>query len=209
MKFSLLTSLASLATLSMAQVQLCEQFGYYNSDGYYFNNNKWGQDSGSGDQCLLVFNTEGGGVSWQADWTWSGSENNVKSYPYSGRELQPKLVSQLSSLPTSASWTYEGNNIRANVAYDLFTAADPNRPTDHGDYELMIWYVSLTFSLLAIKKSSRIIGSVVTAACIQLASLSGTSMSLARPGSFGMATIATCVSSPSSLPITAAPSAPT
>jgi xyloglucan-specific endo-beta-1,4-glucanase len=139
MKFSLLTTLASLATLTMAQTQLCDQYGYYASNGYYFNNNRWGQGSGQGDQCLLVFNTAGGGVSWQADWTWSGGQDNVKSYPYSGREFTPKLINSIGSLPSAAQWTYQGNNIRANVAYDLFTASDPNHDKSSGDYELMVW----------------------------------------------------------------------
>ena len=30
-------------------------------------------------------------------------------------------------------------NIRANVAYDLFTAANSGHGTSSGDYELMIW----------------------------------------------------------------------
>lgn len=139
MKFSLLTALASLAAGTMAQVQLCDQYGYHAANGYYFNNNKWGQGSGSGSQCLLVFNTQGGGVSWQVDWTWSGGQDNVKSYPYSGRSMSPKLVSQIGSLPSAARWSYQGNNIRANVAYDLFTASNPNHDTSSGDYELMVW----------------------------------------------------------------------
>lgn len=146
MKLSLFTTLASLAAVTMAQTQLCDRYGYYEADGYYFNNNRWGQDAGQGDQCLLVFNTQGGGVSWQADWTWSGGQDNVKSYPYSGRTFTPKLVSQIGSLPSAAQWSYQGNNIRANVAYDLFTASNANHDHSSGDYELMIWYVTLRMS---------------------------------------------------------------
>jgi xyloglucan-specific endo-beta-1,4-glucanase len=140
MKLSLSIFLGSLAaTLTMAQQQLCDQYGYYASNGYYFNNNMWGKDAGSGSQCLKVFNTQGGGVSWQADWTWSGGQNNVKAYPYSGKTITPKIVSQIGGLPSSAKWTYTGNNVRANVAYDLFTSADRNHATSNGDYELMVW----------------------------------------------------------------------
>jgi len=138
---TLLTALLSTATFTMAQTkQLCDQYAYYASNGYEFNNNMWGKNSGSGNQCTLVFNTAGGGVSWQVDWTWSGGQDNVKAYPYSGRQMSDKkLVSQIGSLPSSAKWTYQGGNIRANVAYDLFTAADRNHATSSGDYELMIW----------------------------------------------------------------------
>ncbi|KAH6661685.1 concanavalin A-like lectin/glucanase domain-containing protein [Halenospora varia] len=119
---------------------LCEQYGYYSSNGYKINNNMWGRDSGSGSQCTYVDSASTSGISWRTTWTWSGGENNVKSYPYSGRQLsEKKLVSQINSIPTSASWSYSTSNIRANVAYDVFTAADPNHSTSSGDYELMIW----------------------------------------------------------------------
>lgn len=36
-------------------------------------------------------------------------------------------------------WVYDTNNIRCNVAYDLFTAANINHDTSSGDYELMVW----------------------------------------------------------------------
>lgn len=52
---------------------------------------------------------------------------------------QKKLISNIGSLPSSAQWSYTGNNIRANVAYDLFTASNPNHDTSSGDYELMVW----------------------------------------------------------------------
>jgi xyloglucan-specific endo-beta-1,4-glucanase len=42
-------------------------------------------------------------------------------------------------MQSAAAWSYSGTNVRANVAYDLFTAADPNHATHSGDYELMIW----------------------------------------------------------------------
>jgi xyloglucan-specific endo-beta-1,4-glucanase len=63
----------------------------------------------------------------------------VKSYVYSGRQINKKLVSQLNSLPTTANWGYSNQNIRCNVAYDLFTAADINHDKSSGDYELMVW----------------------------------------------------------------------
>jgi len=125
--------------LAVAQ-SLCDQYGYYAQAGYYFNNNRWGQGSGQGSQCLTVSWANSDGVGWKTDWTWSGSPNNVKSYPYSGITMSNKLlVSQIGYLGTSASWQYSNTNIRANVAYDLFTAADPRHDPSSGDYELMIW----------------------------------------------------------------------
>lgn len=138
---STLALLTTFSPLALAQT-LCGQYDYHrDAAGWYFNNNEWGAGSGSGDQCTYVDQIDGDrGVKWHTDWTWSGGDNNVKSYPYSGREVgTPRLVSNIGSIPSVADWGYTGSNIRANVAYDLFTAADPNHETSSGDYELMIW----------------------------------------------------------------------
>lgn len=140
MKYAL-ALLSAFSPVALAQT-LCGQFDYHgDANGWYFNNNEWGSGSGSGDQCTYVDQIDGvNGVKWHTDWSWSGGENNVKSYPYSGRQVgTPRLVSSIGSIPSVADWGYTGNNIRANVAYDLFTAADPNHETSSGDYELMIW----------------------------------------------------------------------
>lgn len=125
--------------LTFAQT-LCERYGIHTANGYEIANNVWGQESGTGSQCTYVDRTSTSNVGFHVNWNWSGGENNVKSYPNSAKTLsQKRIVSQIGSLPTSVSWTYSGTNIRANVAYDLFTAADPNHVTWSGDYELMIW----------------------------------------------------------------------
>jgi xyloglucan-specific endo-beta-1,4-glucanase len=132
-----------LSGLAGAQ-QLCGQFDYHANYGYEFNNNAWGSGSGSGNQCTYVDKTAYAGVSWHSTWSWSGGQDNVKAYPYSGRQLpQKRIVNQFSSLPSTATWAYSGSNIRANVAYDLFTASNPGHATHSGDYELMIWYIFL------------------------------------------------------------------
>ncbi|KEY66234.1 hypothetical protein S7711_09260 [Stachybotrys chartarum IBT 7711] len=128
-----------LSPLAFAQ-SLCDQYSYHSSNGYEFNNNMWGRNSGQGNQCTYIDYSSSNGVGWRVNWNWSGGDNNVKSYPYSGRQIPTKrIVSWIGSLPTTVSWNYQGNNIRANVAYDLFTASDPNHSTSSGDYELMIW----------------------------------------------------------------------
>lgn len=136
---SAIFSLSALASLAWAQ-DLCDQYSYYSANGYNFNNNAWGQSAGTGSQCTHVDQLLNPGVAWHTEWTWSGGDNNVKSYPYSGRELSSKkLVSDIGSMATKAEWRYLGDNIRADIAYDLFTAADPNHDTSSGDYELMVW----------------------------------------------------------------------
>jgi len=42
-------------------------------------------------------------------------------------------------MPTTVSWSYNTSDIRANVAYDIFTSSDINHVNYSGDYELMIW----------------------------------------------------------------------
>jgi len=131
--------LALFAGAARAQT-LCDQYGYYAASGYEVNNNMWGKSYGSGSQCTYINSISGGGVSWRTDWTWSGGDNNVKAYPNAGLQISnARLVSQINNIPTSVSWSYSNTNIRANVAYDLFTAADPNHSHSSGDYELMIW----------------------------------------------------------------------
>jgi xyloglucan-specific endo-beta-1,4-glucanase len=133
--------LAALAPAALAQtVTLCDQYAYYQTNGYEFNNNLWGRGSASsGSQCTYVDGYTGNGVKWRSDWQWAGGDNNVKSYVYSGRQITKKLVSQLTNLQTTTQWSYSNTNIRCNVAYDLFTAADINHDKSSGDYELMVW----------------------------------------------------------------------
>jgi xyloglucan-specific endo-beta-1,4-glucanase len=138
MKAFAATVLAALSSVGLAQ-DLCGQYDYLEANGYAFNNNAWGSASGSGSQCTHVTGTDSGGVSWNSEWSWSGGEDNVKAYPYSGRLIEKRIVSSYSSLPSSASWSYQGGDVRANVAYDLFTAANVDHDTSSGDYELMIW----------------------------------------------------------------------
>jgi len=45
-------------------------------------------------------------------------------------------------MPAEVNWQYEGEKrggIRANVAFDLFTARDKEHANHGGDFELMVW----------------------------------------------------------------------
>jgi xyloglucan-specific endo-beta-1,4-glucanase len=132
----------SVTPVRRQAASLCSQYAYYAKDGYEFNNNLWGQGSASsGSQCTYVDRTSSSGVSWHTTWTWQGGQDNVKSYVNAGKQFARGIkVSNVKSIPTSIQWTYDTpSNTRANVAYDVFTAADPNHSTSSGDYELMIW----------------------------------------------------------------------
>ncbi|EAQ88356.1 hypothetical protein CHGG_04975 [Chaetomium globosum CBS 148.51] len=120
---------------------LCGRNDYWSGNGYEVNNNNWGAGSAtSGSQCTYVDSSSSSGVSWHTTWTWEGNENRVKSYAYSGRQIaRGNTISSIESMSTEVSWTYNTSDIRANVAYDFFTAQDPNHSSSGGDYELMIW----------------------------------------------------------------------
>ncbi|KAK3293885.1 concanavalin A-like lectin/glucanase domain-containing protein [Chaetomium fimeti] len=140
-----LSSLVAASPLTSVEKRqaatLCEQYGYWSGNGYEVNNNNWGRDAATGgSQCTYVDNSSGSGVSWHATWQWSGGEDNVKSYPYGGKQVaRGQKISAISTMETSVSWSYSDTNIRANVAYDVFTAADPDHVNSSGDHELMIW----------------------------------------------------------------------
>ena len=137
LRLCILVALSVMGTLGQS---LCGQFAYHDDGNYLFNNNIWGQNLGTGTQCLYIDYVDPSSTSWHVDWAWEGSFNDVKSYPYSGCYLPEKrTLSAIKRIPTTAKWQYDGQDVRANVAYDLFTAADPNHDTAHGDYELMIW----------------------------------------------------------------------
>jgi xyloglucan-specific endo-beta-1,4-glucanase len=126
---------------------LCDQYAYWSGNGYEVLNNLWGRDAASsGSQCTYVDGASGG-VQWHSTWTWVGAPNNVKSYVYAGRQVaKGRTIASIGSMQTTAVWKYDNYNVRANVAYDIFTAADPNHVNSSGDFEVMIWYVVLLTS---------------------------------------------------------------
>jgi xyloglucan-specific endo-beta-1,4-glucanase len=134
--------LAASATTTLAQLKgnMCGDQEGYSASGYRVQNNLWGKSAAtSGSQCTAFNSASGSSVAWSTTWQWAGGDNNVKSYSYASRDFSKRPVSQISNMPTTAVWTVSNQNIRANVAYDLFTAADINHATSGGDYELMIW----------------------------------------------------------------------
>ncbi|KAG9250681.1 glycoside hydrolase family 12 protein [Emericellopsis atlantica] len=137
-----LFALLAIAHLGAHSRELCDRFSYHLDYGYGINNNVWG--SGSGDQCTYIDSIAYTGIAWHVDWTWQGDQNTVKSYPYSGRDFAEKIsVSAIRRMPISVDWDYHGNDIRANVAFDLFTASDAEHSHTGGHYEVMVWLATL------------------------------------------------------------------
>ncbi|KAK3985047.1 glycoside hydrolase family 12 protein [Cladorrhinum sp. PSN332] len=154
MKFSLFLHLAVAAaapssvvtTLETRQQRtLCNLYDYWSGNGYELLNNLWGKDTAtSGSQCTYLTSSSNSGISWSTTWTWAGGPDSVKSYVYSGKQItKGRTIQSISSMPSSVSWRYNTENMRANVAYDIFTAADPNHVNSFGDYEVMIWLARL------------------------------------------------------------------
>jgi xyloglucan-specific endo-beta-1,4-glucanase len=114
---------------------LCGLYAYWSNDNYELLNNLWGKDTAtSGSQCTYLDGTAGGGIQWSSTWTWNGSPDSVKSYPYAGRKVaKGRKISDVTRMPTAVTWKYDRTDIRANVAYDVFTAADPNHVNSSGD----------------------------------------------------------------------------
>ncbi|KAF7561223.1 hypothetical protein G7046_g2925 [Stylonectria norvegica] len=138
--WSQLLFIAAVAPAALATIDMCGASDTTTSDGFSFSNNEWGASSGVGSQCSYLDSINTGGVSWRTVWDWSQGTDSVKSYAHSGRVLvSKKLITSIVSIPTVASWSYKGSNIRADVAYDLFTAANKEHSLIYGDYELMIW----------------------------------------------------------------------
>ncbi|KAF1358666.1 concanavalin A-like lectin/glucanase [Lizonia empirigonia] len=113
------------------QAALCSQYAYYAAKGY----------TSPGNQCTSVQSTSDTSVSWSTSWTWQGGQDNVKSYANVGKQFARGLiVGNIKSMWTNVQWDYQPrDSVRANVAYDVFTAADPNHDKSSGDYEVMVW----------------------------------------------------------------------
>ncbi|KAE8353096.1 concanavalin A-like lectin/glucanase domain-containing protein [Aspergillus coremiiformis] len=121
----------------------CGQYDTINVGNFKLYNNMWGKDSGSGHQCVGLdssANDSSGRVSWHTSWSWSGGDGQVKSYPNFEARPANKKVSELSNIQTTWSWSYKGDNLVSDVAYDIFTS-----PTAGGEaaYEIMIWTAAL------------------------------------------------------------------
>ena len=121
---------------------LSDLYAYWSGNGYELINNLWGKDAAtSGEQCTYLDDVSDDGVAWRTMWTWVGAPDSVKSYPYAGRQFpRGRLISGIKEMPAEVSWRYDGGRgIRANVAFDIFTAKDKEHPNHGGDFELMIW----------------------------------------------------------------------
>ncbi|KAK1625258.1 family 12 glycosyl hydrolase [Colletotrichum phormii] len=131
-------------------VTLEKKWGYHAIDGYELNNNTWGLESATSGSQRTHYDgpsppgvSGAQGISWSTDWEWQGGEHNVKSYVYGARQFQRRLLSEIRALPTEAEWHYSTWDVRANVAYDIFTDPDKDHANSSGEFEVMIWLAKL------------------------------------------------------------------
>lgn len=101
--------LAALASpLSKRQtVELCGQWDNVEAGDYILYNNLWGMDNAeSGEQCTTLVGVCGDSLQWTAEWTWIGDQYSVKSYPNAVLDVEPRPLSQISTMPTTWQWRY-------------------------------------------------------------------------------------------------------
>ncbi|KAK1976012.1 family 12 glycosyl hydrolase [Colletotrichum cereale] len=118
----------------------CDQWGSAVTGTYTVYNNLWGASSGTGSQCTTLTGLSGGSLQWSTTWSWSGGPYNVKSYANAVVNVSKKALSAINSIPSTWNWSYSGNGLVANVAYDLFTSSTASGPAQ---YEIMIWLGAL------------------------------------------------------------------
>ncbi|MER5219156.1 GH12 family glycosyl hydrolase domain-containing protein [Streptomyces flaveus] len=153
------TALAAGASVTVAmageEAKKCAAFDTITMGKYYVNNNLWGQDDGTGTQCVWDNSRSGNTISWGTDYSWTskaGKENAVKSYSSTvlgwhwgwkvdkaSTEL-PVRVGDRKRVNTSWEFSVSSGPGTMNVAYDLWlhsknTADWQDQPTD----EIMVW----------------------------------------------------------------------
>ncbi|KAI7848411.1 endoglucanase [Circinella umbellata] len=143
MQLKLFTALSTLATfvlgspLLLKRAELCGQWDNEPVGDYIVYNNLWGMGSGDGSQCTEVLGLDGNTLSWRTSWSWSGGPYDVKSYANAAYLFDAKVISDISNIPFTWTWSYTGSDdMVANVAFDLWTSTSS---TGDYEYEIMIW----------------------------------------------------------------------
>lgn len=116
---------------------------------YWINNNQWGADGLSGQQCIQSTCQTGDLVGWNTDWSWNGGSGGVISFASLVFGWQwgwkvnntglPVQISSNSNVTCGWNFTVSQTGI-INVAYDTFlhTTSSPGSNDDPTD-EVMVW----------------------------------------------------------------------
>ncbi|CAK4030020.1 glycoside hydrolase family 12 [Lecanosticta acicola] len=145
-----LASLAAAAPMSTSTQEQyssssnCEQYGSVPTGVYTVYNNLWGQsNANSGSQCFSVTSLSSDVLAWSTTWSWTGGANDVKSYANAVLTSLTSSSPQLSSVKSMKSewdWSYNGTDLVADVAYDMFTSSTSGGSEE---YEIMVWLAAL------------------------------------------------------------------
>ncbi|KAK5126163.1 hypothetical protein LTR08_005026 [Meristemomyces frigidus] len=140
-------SATALATLALAAptptlnkratTSDCAQYGSTTASPYIISNDLWGEANGAGSQCYTSSGVSDGSLAWGSTWSWANNANDVKSYANVILDFTATKLSDISSLTTSWDWSYTGDDIVADVSYDLFTNSVASTTSEA--YEIMIW----------------------------------------------------------------------
>lgn len=131
------SALAAPSLIKPRATAMCGQWDTTTAGNYTIYQDLWGEDNASsGSQCTTVNGITNGTLSWSTNWTWAGGSSSVKSYANVALTTIGKELSTVSSIPSTWDWSYTGNDIVADVSYDMWLA-----PTADGtdDYEIMVW----------------------------------------------------------------------
>lgn len=147
MKFTLSAISALLAATAIAKptpaadvkgTTLCGSFGSVAVGEFTLYQNNWGASKAtSGGQCTTFKSLSAdGSVVWASNWTWTGGAGQVKSYSNVALEKVNKKLTEIKSIKSTWKWTYTGDNLVADVAYDLWLAPSVGA---NNQFEIMVW----------------------------------------------------------------------
>ncbi|PGH21362.1 hypothetical protein AJ80_03279 [Polytolypa hystricis UAMH7299] len=94
--------------------------------------------SASSQRCTGVDSIAGSTLAWHTTWPRTGRSNQVISNTV--LLTDPRRIFDISKLPTTWRWKYDGNSLIANAAYDLFTSSSA---TGDEEYGIIIWLAAL------------------------------------------------------------------
>ncbi|KAI7308120.1 hypothetical protein KC315_g13508 [Hortaea werneckii] len=118
----------------------CSQYGETTVGKYIVYNDLWGQDNGSGSQCVAVTGVTDDSLEWSTTWSWADNKNDVKSYSNAVVDADSVQLSSISSMQSSWDWKYTGDSLTADVAYDMFTSSSADGSEE---FEVMVWLANL------------------------------------------------------------------
>lgn len=150
---SLLTTVLLAATAARAAhdaptriqaraTSICGQWDSVETGAYTVYQDLWNEASGTGSQCTTVdaVDDANGVLSWSTSWSWSGNSSQVKSYANAVTNFTIMTLADISSIPSVWSWSYDGSDVVADVAYDMFTSSSAS---GSDEYEVMVWLDAL------------------------------------------------------------------